>query len=136
MPDLTEAEWEANDFGSYPVESFYDDMARVTESRCDPDLTETLISGSLPTAEWLRAKGVRFVPMYHSQAFNVDGRFRFWGGLTVEAVGGGLGLVNALSARDPDEWISHPGRRFGGGVRGEAGPQGTAGRECHETLIN
>jgi tricarballylate dehydrogenase len=98
MPDLTEAEWETNDFGSYPVESFYDDMARVTESRCDPDLTETLVSGSLPTAEWLRGKGVRFGPMYHSQAFKVDGRFRFWGGLTVEAVGGGLGLVDTLSA--------------------------------------
>jgi tricarballylate dehydrogenase len=98
MPDLTEAEWETTDFGSYPVEAFYDDMARVTESRCDPDLTETLVSGSLPTAEWLRAKGVRFGPMYHSQAFKVNGRFRFWGGLTVEAVGGGLGLVDTLSA--------------------------------------
>ena len=98
MPDLTEAEWQTNDFGSYPAESFYDDMARVTESRCDPDLTETLVSGSLPTAEWLKSKGVRFGPMYHNQAFQVDGRFRFWGGLTVEAVGGGLGLVDALSA--------------------------------------
>jgi tricarballylate dehydrogenase len=98
MPDLTEAEWETNDFGTYPADSFYDDMARVTESRCDPDLTETLVSRSLPTAEWMRSKGVRFVPMYHSQAFKIDGRFRFWGGLTVEAVGGGLGLVDTLSA--------------------------------------
>jgi len=37
-------------------------------------------------------------PTYHRQAFKVDGRFRFWGGLTVEAVGGGLGLVDTLSA--------------------------------------
>jgi len=29
MPDLTEAEWE-NDFGTYPAEAYYDDMARVT----------------------------------------------------------------------------------------------------------
>ncbi len=98
MPELTEAEWVTNDFGTYPTASFYDDMARVTESRCDPDLTEVLVTRSLTTAEWMRSKGVRFVPMYHSQAFKIDGRFRFWGGLTVEAVGGGLGLVDTLSA--------------------------------------
>jgi tricarballylate dehydrogenase len=98
MPELTEAEWETNDFGTYPAASFYDDMARVTESRCNPDLTEVLVTRSLPTAEWMRSQGVRFVPMYHSQAFKIDGRFRFWGGLTVEVVGGGLGLVDTLSA--------------------------------------
>ena len=98
MPDLTEAEWETSDFGTYSAEAFYDDMARVTESRCDPDLTETLVSRSLGTLEWMRGKAVRFVPIYHRQAFKVDGRFRFWGGLTVEAVGGGLGLVDTLSA--------------------------------------
>src|SRR6202035_1051396 len=97
MPDLTEADWEA-DFGTYPAGAFYDDMARVTESRCDPDLTETLVTRSLPTLEWMRTKAVRFAPLSHRPAFKVDGRFRFWGGLTVEAVGGGLGLVDTLSA--------------------------------------
>jgi tricarballylate dehydrogenase len=96
MPDLTEAEWETNDFGTYPAGSFYDDMARVTESRCDPDLAETLVTGSLPTLEWMRTKAVRFIPTYHRQAFKIDGRYKFWGGLTVEAVGGGRGLVDAL----------------------------------------
>jgi tricarballylate dehydrogenase len=95
MPDLTEADWEA-DFGTYPADAFYDDMARVTESRCDPDLTETLVTRSLPTLEWMRTKGVRFIPIYNRQAFKVDGRYKFWGGLTVEAVGGGRGLVDAL----------------------------------------
>ena len=96
MPDLTEAEWVGNDFGTYTADDFYDDMARVTESRCDPDLTETLVTRSLPTLEWMRKKGVRFIPTYHRQAFKVDGRYKFWGGLTVEAVGGGRGLVDAL----------------------------------------
>jgi len=44
---------------------------------------------------WLRGKGFRFAPIYGRQAFKVDGRFRFWGGLTVEAWGGGPGLVDA-----------------------------------------
>jgi tricarballylate dehydrogenase len=95
MPDLTEADWEA-DFGTYPADAFYDDMARVTESRCDPDRTETLVTRSLPTLEWMRTKGVRFIPIYNRQAFKVNGRYKFWGGLTVEAVGGGRGLVDAL----------------------------------------
>ena len=35
--------------------------------------------------------------MWGRQAFKVDGRFRFWGGLTVEAWGGGPGLVESLT---------------------------------------
>ena len=65
MPDLTEAEWQNSDFGTYPAESYYDDMARVTEFRCDPDLTEVLVSRSLPTLEWMRTKAIRFSPTYH-----------------------------------------------------------------------
>ena len=44
---------------------------------------------------WMRNKGVRFVPIYGRQAFKIDGKFKFWGGLTVEAWGGGPGLVEA-----------------------------------------
>ena len=47
---------------------------------------------------WMRTKGVRFQPIYGRQAFNVGGRFKFWGGLTVEAWGGGPGLIDALHA--------------------------------------
>ena len=46
----------------------------------------------------MRTKGVRFQPIYGRQAFKVDGRFKFWGGLTVEAWGGGPGLIDALHA--------------------------------------
>jgi tricarballylate dehydrogenase len=45
---------------------------------------------------WMRSKGVRFAPMYGRQAFKVGERMRFWGGLTVEAWGGGPGLVDLL----------------------------------------
>ena len=45
----------------------------------------------------MRGKGVRFQPIYGRQAFKVDGKFKFWGGLTVEAWGGGPGLVEALT---------------------------------------
>ena len=49
------------------------------------------------TMLWMRDKGVRFAPIWGRQAFKVDGRFKFWGGLTVETWGGGPGLVEALT---------------------------------------
>ncbi len=96
MPELTQDEVDNVDFGAYTRNDFFDDMGRITQYRCDPDLTETLIDESLPTLEWMHVQGVKFLPMYARQAFKVDGRFRFWGGLTVETWGGGPGLIDSL----------------------------------------
>ncbi len=98
MPDLSADEIARTDFGTYTAEQFLDDMARVTEYRCDPDLTELLVKNSLSTLVWMRSKGVRFTAAWGRQAFNIDGKFKFWGGLTVEAVGGGPGLVESLAS--------------------------------------
>jgi tricarballylate dehydrogenase len=97
IPDLTAEEIARTDFGTYTEAQFLDDMARLTEYRCDPDLTEILAKRSLATVEWMRAKGVRFTAAWGRQAFNIGGKFKFWGGLTVEAVGGGPGLVESLT---------------------------------------
>ena len=98
MPDITLEELAQTDFGTYTESQFFDDMASVTQNRCDPDLTEVLVKHSFATLQWMREKGVRFQPIWGRQAFKVDGRFKFWGGLTVEAWGGGPGLVAALTA--------------------------------------
>src|SRR6266581_3590867 len=45
----------------------------------------------------MRDKGIRFIPIYGRQAFKIEGKFKFWGGLTVEAVGGGPGLIKMLT---------------------------------------
>jgi tricarballylate dehydrogenase len=97
MPDLSDEEIRNTDFGTYTAEQFFDDMARVTEYRSDPELVSTLVEQSRPTIRWMRSKGVRFQPIYGRQAFKVGGKFKFWGGLTVEAWGGGPGLVQALT---------------------------------------
>ncbi len=97
MPDLTEQEIANTDFGQYDEDQFFDDMFRVTQYRTDPELCETLVRNSFATVKWMREKGVRFVPIYGRQAFKIDGKFKFWGGLTVEAWGGGPGLVEALT---------------------------------------
>jgi tricarballylate dehydrogenase len=93
MPDLTEDERTNVAFGTYTDDEYFEDMARITRYRADPDLVDTLVRRSLDTLRWMRTKGVRFQPSYGRQAFKVDGRFRFWGGLAVEAWGGGPGLV-------------------------------------------
>ena len=98
IPDLSPEEIARTDFGTYTEDQFLDDMGRLTEYRCDPDLTEILVKQSLPTVEWMRGKGVRFTAAWGRQAFNIGGKFKFWGGLTVEAVGGGPGLVESLTA--------------------------------------
>jgi tricarballylate dehydrogenase len=95
--DLSKEERERTDFGTYTAEQFLDDMARVTEYRCDPDLTEILVKQSFQTMLWMRRKGVRFTAAWGRQAFNLGGKFKFWGGLTLEAIGGGPGLVESLT---------------------------------------
>src|SRR5215831_17895542 len=97
VPDLTQSEIDTTDFGTYTADQFFDDMARVTQHRADPDLVELLVTRSFDTLNWMRQKGVRFIPIYGRQAFKIEGRFKFWGGLTVEAVGGGPGLINMLT---------------------------------------
>src|SRR2546421_12492325 len=97
VPDLTEQEIATTDFGTYTADQFFDDMARVTQNRADPDLVELLVTRSFDTFCWMRDKGVRFIPIYGRQAFKIEGKFKFWGGLTVEAVGGGPGLIKMLT---------------------------------------
>jgi len=99
IPDLSEAEARLIDVEPYTEAHFFDDLARLTENLCDPDLAETLIRRSRPTIVWMRAQGVRFIPMLARQSYKVGDRHRFWGGLAVEAVGGGPGLVEALYQR-------------------------------------
>ncbi|MBV8243776.1 MAG: FAD-binding protein, partial [Hyphomicrobiales bacterium] len=49
VPDLTEQEIATTDFGTYTKEQFFDDMARVTQNRADPDLVELLVTRSFDT---------------------------------------------------------------------------------------
>jgi tricarballylate dehydrogenase len=95
MPDLTPTEIANSDFGTYLEEEFFADIARVTAYRANPELAQIIVSKSHETLTWMRTKGIRFMPMFARQAFKVGEKFRFWGGLTVEAVGGGPGLVEA-----------------------------------------
>ncbi len=94
--ELTETDRATVDFGTYTEDQFFDDLSRVTQNRCDPDLAEMLVRRSRETMVWMRSKGIRFQPSLGRQAFKVDGRFKFWGGVSCEVSGGGPGLVDML----------------------------------------
>jgi tricarballylate dehydrogenase len=92
IPDLTAEEEATVEVGQYTEDQFYDDLMRVTEGQADPELAQLLVSESFPALKWLQEHGVRFVLAFGRQAFKRDGKFYFWGGLLVEAVGAGKGL--------------------------------------------
>ncbi|GAA2138097.1 FAD-dependent tricarballylate dehydrogenase TcuA [Nocardioides koreensis] len=130
MPELTDDEVANTDFGTYSTSDFLDDLARVTEYRTDPELAETLVDNSHQTLLWMKDKGVRFVPIYGRQAFKVNGRFKFWGGLTVEVSGGGPGLVDFLTRAALAEGITiEYGARAMSLLHDDAGVQGVVVRQ-------
>jgi tricarballylate dehydrogenase len=98
-PDITEEDRATTDFGYYPEAQFHGDLAEMSSYRADPELIEILARESLPTLEWVRTQGVRFIPIYGRQTYLHEGKRVFWGGLTMEASGGGLGLVDSLFKR-------------------------------------
>jgi tricarballylate dehydrogenase len=106
IPDISDHERGNVDVGTYTEEEYFDDMGRLTQYRCDPDLTEILIRSSFKGAVWMREKGVRFQLGLGRQAFRVDGKFKFWGGLACHIWGGGKELMKALHARAAGEGIT------------------------------
>ena len=96
IPDLSDAEAARIDVGSYTAAEFRADLATVSDGLMDDGLADTLVREAEPTMQWLRAQGGRWVLMYGRQAHEVDGRLVFFGGLIVEAVGGGAGLSDGL----------------------------------------
>ena len=125
VPDLSQGEIANTDFGEYTTEQYLDDLGRVTQWYCDPDLAETLVRQSTETVQWLHGRGVKFVPRFGRYAFKHEGKFKFFGGTVVEAAGGGRGLVQAEYAAAQKHGIQiRYGARATSLVRGRAGVEG------------
>jgi tricarballylate dehydrogenase len=98
VADMSDEEAASMEVDPYTEDHFYDDLMRVTEDCADPDMAMLLVRESQPTVRWMRDRGIRWIPMFGRQAFKVGGKFRFWGGLVLEAVGGGPGLIDMAYA--------------------------------------
>jgi tricarballylate dehydrogenase len=83
------------DFGSYTKERFLGDLEHFNEGVPITELQQYLVDHSLETMQWLGSHNVKFDPIYSRQSFIKDGKYIFWGGLTLEAEGEGNGLVHS-----------------------------------------
>jgi tricarballylate dehydrogenase len=99
LTDLSEAEVDQIVLPKLSKEQYMEDLMRVTEDESDYELADILIGRSRETMVWMRSHGVRFIPMFNRQSYKVGGKHHFYGGVNVEAVGGGYGLVESLIRR-------------------------------------
>ncbi|KAH7020835.1 uncharacterized protein B0I36DRAFT_424822 [Microdochium trichocladiopsis] len=77
----------------YSEADFANDMTKVCMGRSDPELSRTLISDSNSAIKWLAKNGIRFQLSFNRQAYEVDGKIKFWGGLHIKTQDGGKGLI-------------------------------------------
>lgn len=81
------------DLAPYTRDDFRADLSRMTHGRFDPDLGATLLDEGNAAVKWLAANGIRFQLSFNRQAYKIDGRYKFWGGLCLKTEDGGKGLV-------------------------------------------
>lgn len=99
LVDMTDEEAGRMILPSHDRQYFYDTLMKVTRGQSDETLAGILIDHSRTTMAWLRENGVRFIPMYGRQSYEVEGKQHFYGGVNIEAVGGGAGLIEFLVGR-------------------------------------
>jgi tricarballylate dehydrogenase len=93
LDDLSDEQATKTELSPYTSEDFMADMERVTQGRCDRELTRLMVDEAADTVRWLHEKGLRFRLMYDRQSYEVNGKRRFWGGLVLGTIGGGKGLI-------------------------------------------
>ncbi|KAI1643188.1 FAD/NAD(P)-binding domain-containing protein [Daldinia loculata] len=76
----------------YTEADFHADINRVTKGRADPVLADILVDNSREAVQWLMDNGARFILSFNRQAFFVDGKYKFWGGMVMSMAGQGKEL--------------------------------------------
>ena len=94
LKNPTEEKIAISDFGSYPKAKFLADLAHFNEGEPITELQQYLVDESLNVMQWLASHNIKFDPIYSRQTFIKDGKYIFWGGLSLEAEGEGDGLVH------------------------------------------
>lgn len=85
------------DLPSYTEADFSNDLQRVTEGQSKRELGDVLVNESLDSVKWLKGFGVDWWLSFRRQAYEVDGRWVFWGGLHLTVKDGGKGLIKNLT---------------------------------------
>ena len=83
------------EFGTYSKSQFQKDMQNFNGGLPLNLHQNILIDQSYATILWLANHGIKFEPIYSRQAFQRNGKYVFWGGLTLATPNEGVGLVEA-----------------------------------------
>ncbi|KAF7795356.1 hypothetical protein EIP86_006513 [Pleurotus ostreatoroseus] len=84
------------DVSPYTAEDFRNDIMRLGGGKSDKDLVDAVVQGSWDTVLWLAKRvGIPFTLSFNRQAYLVDGRQKFWGGMALSVQDGGKGLIAA-----------------------------------------
>lgn len=86
------------DMDPYTEDDFMNDIKKVTSNRSNPVLASTLVVESNETTKWLAQNGVNFQLSFNRQAYEINGRQKFWGGMVLSVVDGGKGLTQQHQA--------------------------------------
>lgn len=104
------------DLEPYTAEDFQRDMDRMTSGRSDPELSRILIQDSNAAVKWLSKNGIKFQLSFNRQAYEVNGRVKFWGGMALKTEDGGKGLIEdhqaAARSRGVHTFYSTPLKRI------------------------
>lgn len=83
------------EFGQYSQKQFESDLLKFNNGLPLSLHQQILVEKSYETLAWLGSHDIKFEPIYSRQSFKKDDKYIFWGGLTLEAKGEGVGLVDA-----------------------------------------
>ena len=79
----------------YTCDDFRSDIMRLSKGKSDSALVDAVVNDSRAAIEWLAKVGIPFCLSFNRQAYQVDGRQKFWGGMALSVEGGGKGLIAA-----------------------------------------
>jgi len=101
------------DMDPYSTANFTEDIMRLGDFKSDPAMVEAVVSGSRDAVGWLAERvQVPFILSFHRQAYLVDGRQKFWGGMVLSVDNGGKGLIaahqRALDRNGVQVWFETP----------------------------
>ena len=80
------------DMEPYTPADFHADINRVCKGRADPALANVLVDGSRDAVQWIADLGGKWRLSFNRQAFEVNGRLKFWGGMVMAFLGKDLCL--------------------------------------------
>lgn len=84
------------DIEPYTKAQFTNDVMRLGNGQSNGPLVKALVDNSREAIAWLASRvNIPFVLSFHRQAYKVDGRYKFWGGLALAVEDGGKGVIAA-----------------------------------------